>query len=138
LERKKVNQDPVDLIGLFVALFALAVSKEVAALLGPYAAIIVLACAGAAVSLSSTDKVMTAGKACWYVTWRVLLAVAVTVSAAQILEALLPERAALILKPRYTIAPIAFFLGWFPNINDALTWAVGIAKRLFERKTDGQ
>src|SRR6185369_3806599 len=81
----KVSTDPLDLVGLLIALFAFVVRKEIAATVGPDAAVIVLACAGAAVARSGHEK-MSAREACWYVTWRAFVAVAVTVMLAELLQ----------------------------------------------------
>lgn len=132
-----MNNDPLDLIALFIALFTLVATKEVAQLAGPYAAIMVWGCAGAAVSLSGHRETMGAREAVWYVSVRVFLAIALTVMLAEVLQAVLPETTSKVLQPRYTVGPIAFLLGWVRDYNVAIQWLVERGKRLFTRKVDG-
>ena len=127
-----MSNDPVDLIALLVTLFALIASKEIAAILGPYAGIFLLACAGAAVSLSGTKETYTGSRAVWYVTWRAGVAVVVTVAIAELLQLVLPQ-----LKPRYTVAPIAFLIGWIRDYNLVVAWFVERGRRKIESRTDG-
>lgn len=127
-----MSADPLDLVGLLVAVFAFVVSKEIAATVGPYAAILVLACAGAAISLSGHEK-MRARDACWYVTWRAFVAIAVTVMLAELVQIGFAQ-----LKPRYTIAPIAFLIGWIKDYNEILRSASALIGRVLQRKADGQ
>lgn len=133
-----MSTDPLDLAGLLVAIFALIVSKEVATILGPYAGIIVLACAGAAVALSGSDRKMTAREACWYFTWRAFVAAAATVMIAELLQIVAAKVGLLDLKPRYTVAPIAFLIGWVKDYNTLLRSALDLVARVLQRKVDGK
>jgi len=127
----------LDLITLFVAVFAMVATKEVAELAGPYAAIMLWGCAGAAVSLSGHPETMKGARAAWYVTCRVFLAVVLTVMVAEGLQAVLPENTSKVLQPRYTVGPIAFVLGWMRDYNQAVHWVVEHVKKAFARKADG-
>lgn len=123
----------MDLIALVVALFATLVNERVASLVGPYAAIAVLACAGAIISISGNDKVMGTWASCKFFTGRVVVAVAVTVMLAQLLELAWPD-----LKPKYTVGPIALILGWIRDYNAVLQSLMDAANRLIQRKADGK
>lgn len=117
--------EPTDLVNLFIALFAILVSKELALLIGPYAAIVVLACAGAALSLSGTEKELNAWQATWYVSIRVLAAVVLTVSFAELLQNFAPWA-----KPRYTLIPVAFGIGWIRDFESVRTWFGSVIDRV--------
>lgn len=107
-----MSMEPIDIVSAIVALFVLLTSREIAAIVGPYAAVVVCACAGAALALSSSEEEMGFGKAAWYVSVRVLLAVVVTVSLAEFVQLMAPWA-----KPRYTLVPIAFGIGWIKDYN---------------------
>ena len=109
--------DPPDLVGVVIALLAFIVSKEVATTFGPYAAIMMLATAGASLSLSGSEENMGPWKAAWFVAIRVLLAIVITISFAELLQNLAPW-----LKPRYTMSPIAFGIGWIRDYNQIRAW----------------
>lgn len=104
-----MNPEPLDLIAALVALIALFTSKEIAQAIGPYAAIFVAACAGAAISISGNAKEMSAWEATWYVTARVLMAVVLTVTIAYIVKMKAGWDV------RHTVIPIAFVIGWIRN-----------------------
>ena len=126
--------EPLDLVALLIALLAFIVSKDVADAVGPYAAIAILACAGAALSLSGTEESMSSRlnwKSAWFVAIRVLLAVAITVSIAEVLEHIVPW-----LKPRYSVSPIAFAIGWVRDYNQVRSWIGGLLDRFASKRID--
>lgn len=123
--------EPLDLVGVIVAVLAFIVSRDVAATVGPYAAIVVLACAGASLSLSGSEKPMGVLAALWFVIARVLLAVALTVSIAELLENIAPW-----MKPRYTLSPIAFGIGWVKDYNQVRSWLAGLIDRFASKRID--
>ena len=103
----QAGTDPLNFVQLLVALISLIAGLNIAHLVGPYAAIFVLACCGAIMSLTGSDKEMTIGQGVWYVTFRVVLAWGLTVSVAELLETGIPWA-----KPRYTLVPIALGIGY--------------------------
>lgn len=119
--------EPQDFIGLVIAVMAALTSKEIAHLIGPYAAVFVLAIAGSGLALSSNDKVMTAFESVRYVAIRVLLAVTLTVSVAELLQAVIPWA-----KPRYSMLPIAFGIGMIKDYRAVVGWAGGLVRSAFE------
>lgn len=123
--------EPSDLLTLLVALIALITGREVAALIGPYAAIMVLACAGAGVALSGVDKHMTNWEAARYVSFRVLVAVCFTVAAAELVQQWFAWA-----KPRYTLMPLAFIIGWVRDYNAIAKSVAEAIAGVFKRKTD--
>lgn len=123
--------DPLDLVALMVALVAFIASREVAQAAGPYAAIAILACAGAALCLSGTEDHMTPLEGGWFIFVRVFIAVAVTVAIAEIVAKVFPD-----LRPRYTLAPIAFGIGWIRDYNAVRSWLGGLLDRLLTKKVD--
>lgn len=127
-----MNQ-PIDLVGLLIALLAFAFGKEMATVVGPYAAIVVLASAGAALSLSGHEEDFAPWRAAWYVTIRILLAVTLTVAVAELLEHFVPA-----LVPRFTLVPLAFAIGWIRDYDAVRQWFGGVIARIVGRKTDGQ
>lgn len=102
-------------------------SKEIAHLVGPYAAMLVLAVAGSGLALSSNDKVMTAFESMRYVSVRVLLAVTLTVSVGELVQAVVPWA-----KLRYLILPIAFGIGMVKDYRAVVSWAGGLIRSAFE------
>ena len=125
--------EPLDLVSLLIALLAFIVSKDVAIAVGPYAAIVILACAGAGISLSGNDREMTFWQGCWYLTIRVVMAVSLTVGLAELLQKLAPW-----LVPRYTLIPVAFMIGWIRDYDSVRAWFGNIISRIANRKADGQ
>lgn len=119
--------EPQDFIGLVVAVMAALTSKEIAHLVGPYAAMLVLAVAGSGLALSSNDKVMTAFESMRYVSVRVLLAVTLTVSVGELVQAVVPWA-----KLRYLILPIAFGIGMVKDYRAVVSWAGGLIRSAFE------
>jgi hypothetical protein len=128
-----MQPEPLDLVALLIVLLAFIVSKDVAIAVGPYAAICVLACAGAGVSLSGNDRKMELWEGCWYVGIRVILAVALTVGLAELLQKIAPW-----LAPRYTLIPLAFGLGWIRDYDSVRKWFGDLISRFINRKADGQ
>lgn len=113
----KLTHEPNDFVALLVALLAFVTSREVAILIGPYAAIVVSASAGAALSLSGNARAMKLMEAAWYVTIRILAAVVLTVALAELLQSVAPWA-----KPRYTLIPLAFGFGWIRDYNAIREW----------------
>lgn len=107
-------QEPVDFIALVVAILAMLTSHQVAGLIGPYAAIAVLAIAGAGISFSLNEGEFSIWQAMYYVSIRVLLAVVITVSMAELLVQFVDWA-----KPRYTIAPLALVIGLITDFKKA-------------------
>jgi len=122
--------DPPDVVTLLIALVALIASKEIAHLVGPYAAIVVLACAGAALSLSGHDEDIKGGDAALYIGVRVLVAVVLTVTLAELLQVAMPW-----LKPRYTLVPLAFGIGWIRDYRAIRKWIGGVISRAVEKRS---
>ncbi len=128
-----MQSQPLDLVGIIIAVLSYMVSKDVAATVGPYAAIMILSCAGAALSLSGSET--EAGKfnlkAVWYVIVRIFLAVALTIVIAELLEKLVPW-----LQPRYSLSPIAFAIGWIRDYDQVKTFLADLIKRFAEKRVD--
>ena len=124
--------EPLDLVSLLIALLAFIVSKDVAIAVGPYASIVILACAGAGISLSGNDRKMEFWPACWYVFIRVLLAVCLTISLAEVLQYFFPK-----LMPRYTLVPLAFALGWIRDYDSVRAWFASKISKKVDRSIDG-
>lgn len=122
-------QEPVDFIALMIALLGMLTSQQVATLAGPYAAIMVLAAAGAAVSFSLSNGQFSILQGLWYVSLRVLLAVVLTVSIAEVLVLVADW-----LKPRYTVAPLAFAIGCIRDFKKLWTWITKGLQFAWERK----
>lgn len=133
VERAAV-QEPPDLVSLLIALLAFMVSKDVALLVGPYAAIAVLASAGAALALSGMEEHLGLWRASWFVTVRLLVAIAITISLAEVLQRWIPA-----MQPRYTLSPIAFAIGWIRDY-DQLRASIGalFGRFLSKRIDDGK
>lgn len=124
--------DPVDLMGFLVALLLLVTSNEIAQAVGPMAAIIVAASAGAAISISGHEQEMRALRAMWYVTVRVMVAVALSSSVSWAIHKATGWDA------RTMLVPVAFGLGWIRDY-DELRKRVGVVLgRVFTRKLDGK
>lgn len=124
--------EPQDFIGFVIAIMAAITSKEIAHLVGPYAAVIVLALAGSGLALSSNDKVMSALESVRYVGIRALLAVTLTVSAAELLQAVIPWA-----KPRYSMLPISFGIGMIKDYKALMTWLGDSVKNAIGKKING-
>lgn len=124
-----MQTDPSDLMTLLIALIAMITGREVAALVGPYAAICVVAVAGAGVALSKQSEKMNNWDAAKYVSFRVLMAVCFTVSLAEFLQSYLPS-----MKPRATLLPAAFLIAWVKDYNAIASWAWDRAKAIWPSK----
>ena len=123
--------EPLDLVSLLIAILAFIVSKEIATAVGPYAAIVVLACAGAALSLSGIERQFNFPKAVWYVSIRILVAVVLTVSLAELLQHFAPWA-----KPRYTLIPLAFGIGWIRDYDSVRSWCRDLILRVINKRVD--
>jgi len=124
-----MNQQPLDIVGVIVALLAFIVSQDVAIVVGPYAAIAILACAGSVLALSGNEEKIGMFGALCFVTMRIFLAVAITISLAELVERWVPD-----LQPRYTLSPIAFGIGWIRDYNQVRAALGGLLARLFEKR----
>lgn len=108
-----MHSDPPDLMALLVVLLTAITTQEVARAVGPYAAIFVASCGGAALKLSEikyqpgTELPLNRWFACRYILVRILLATVITVTVANLLQIVAPWA-----KPQYTLIPIALVLGY--------------------------
>ena len=124
--------DPPDVVTFIVSVIALIASTEVAHLVGPYAAIVVLACAGAALSLSGHEDNLSRWGALFYIGIRVLVAVTLTVAIAELLQNVIPWA-----KPRATLVPLAFGIGWIRDYGSIRSWIGEVIDRFTKGKIDG-
>lgn len=128
-------QDPPDLMALLIVLLTAITTQEVARAVGPYAAIFVASCGGAALKLSgikespATGEPMSRWDAWKYITIRVLLATVLTVTAANLLHLV-----AAWAKPEYTLVPIAFVLGYDYKVT--FSWVGALTDRWANRQID--
>lgn len=127
-----MNNDPLDATALLIFLLTFVTSREAAAVIGPYAAIIVAACGGAALSLSGNDKDMSLWRATWYVGVRVVLAVLIVVSLAKGIKSGFGW------EPSVTLIPLAIGIGWIRDYDHVRSWVGGIIDKFFSRKADGR
>lgn len=123
-----MRNDPLDIVSLAIALVALIASPQVAAMVGPYAAIALLAITGAGIALSGNNAEMTNWQACKYVSIRVLLALVLTVALAKFVQVFWPG-----LQPIFTLIPVAFGIGWIRDYNKVIEWFGSILKRKAEK-----
>ena len=121
--------EPLDLVSLLIAMIAVIASKEIAFMVGPYAAIVVLAFSGAALSLSGTEEQMGYKSAIWYVSIRVLAAVVLTVAIAELLQQVIPWA-----KPRTTLIPLAFAIGWIKDYGSVRSFFGSVISRFAAKK----
>ena len=121
--------DPQDIVSVLVAIIALIASKEIAHLVGPYAAIVVLASAGASLSLSGHEDQFTYWRAILYVWVRIMVAVVLTVTLAELLEKVVPWAS-----PRYTLVPLAFGIGWIRDYTAIRTWIGSVINRVVGKR----
>jgi len=124
-------QSPPDFLEFVVAIVAWLASREVAATVGPFSAIIVLACAGAALSLSGTPNQLKYTNALVYIGIRALVAIVLTVSLAELLQKIIPW-----MEPRYTLTPIAFAIGWIKDYNSVRSWVGSVIDRWTSKRID--
>ena len=127
-----MQPEPLDLVSLLMVVLAFIVSKDVAVAVSPYAAICILACAGAGISLSGNDRKMEFWPACWYVGIRVVMAAGLTIGLAELLQKFAPW-----LVPRYTLIPIAFLIGWVRDYDSVRTWIAAKITKKVDRSIDG-
>ena len=123
--------EPTNLVDLLIALLAIIASKEIAALVGPYAAIIVLATSGAALSLSGHEDTMTRSQAIGFVGIRILVAVTLTISIAELMQNIIPWA-----KPRYMLVPLAFGIGWIRDYASVRQWVGSVIERFVGKRLD--
>lgn len=134
-----MQSDPVDIVSLIVALLALIASKELASMIGPYAAILVLASAGASLSLSGTEREMEEWwEPVWYVFVRILLAVTLTVALAEVLQAIMPAWLSNAMKPKLTLVPIAFCIGWIGDFRRVKEWFAAKIDKWVDKRIDNE
>lgn len=126
-----MQNDPQDFITVLIAVLALITSKELAVLLGPYAGIAACSCAGAAISLSGNDKEMSNWQACMYVTLRVFIATVLTVGIAEFLQNIIPS-----IKPRYSLIPLAFGIGWIKDYDSVRAWVGNLIDGFTKKRAD--
>ena len=123
---------PPDFIAFVVALLAFIVSGDLASLVGPYIAIVVIATAGATLSLSTNGsrKGMTLIEEGCYVAVRAFVAVVLTVALAKFLQKIAPWCEA-----QYTLIPVAFLIGWIQNYRTVKAWLLKMVyRKLFRLK----
>lgn len=102
-----MNQQPLaDIVALAVLIAAAVFSRTVAEVVGPYLVIVVASAIGASFALARREK-STRGRALWFFTRVVGLAVLLTVGAAAAVSAFRPD-----LSPRVLLAPIALLIGF--------------------------
>jgi hypothetical protein len=116
------NNDPADLVTLIVSVLAVFTGPEFARLLGPYAAIVILATAGAVWALSNREQRMDRTQSLIYVAIRVLLAVTLTVAIVRLLQWVYAP-----MKPEYTFSWVAFLIG---RVRDFETFFIDFFNKL--------
>lgn len=100
------QQPLADIVALGVLIAAAVFSREAAEVIGPYLVIVVASAIGASFALARREK-STRGRALWFFTRVVGLAVLLTVGAAAAINAFRPD-----LAPRVLLAPIALLIGF--------------------------
>lgn len=102
-----MNQQPLtDVVALAILIAAAVFSRTVAEAVGPYLVIVVASAIGASFALARREK-STRGRALWFFTRVVGLAVLLTVGVAAAVSAYRPD-----LSPRVLLAPIALLIGF--------------------------
>lgn len=102
-----MNQQPLtDIVALAILIAAAVFSHTVAEAVGPYLVIVVASAIGASFALARREK-STRGRALWFFTRVVGLAVLLTVGLAAAVSAYRPD-----LSPRVLLAPIALLIGF--------------------------
>lgn len=120
-----MQNEPLDVIALLVVLITYVTSREVASLLGPYAAIIVSASAGAAVSLPLRSSAMDQWwQPMGYIIVRVMLAVLLTVALANVVHVYVPD-----LQLRVLLVPISIGIGLVWDYGAVLKWGGNALKK---------
>ena len=101
-----MNQEPLDVVAVLVFVLTIVTSNEVAIIFGPYAAIVVSASAGAAVSLAMIVKDMPKWwQPMYYILSRIVIATVLTVAIAELIHSQFPE-----MKPRALLVPVAVWV----------------------------
>lgn len=118
------KENPLDLVGLVIAVFASVTSRETAHAVGPYVAIIMLSLAGSIARVCSIET-ETRLDGFRELFGRAFVAVSVTVSVAMLLEHFFPA-----LQARYTISPIAFMIGYVKDYTSILDMVIKRLKKL--------
>ena len=126
-----MNQEPADLLTFLVAILTLVTSREVATLVSPYAAIMVAASAGATLALSGKEETLTWSRGLVYLLVRILLAVTITVTLAELLQLVFPQ-----MKPRYTLIPLALGIGWIRDYDQIRAWFGEMIDRFTKKRID--
>lgn len=116
--------EPLDAPTLLAFILTFVTSREVAAILGPYAAIIVAATASAGLSLSRNDMITSLWRGMVYVGLRVMLASVLTVTAAKGLRAWLE------LDLAFTMIPLAILIAWVRDYDLAFRRALVLWKQV--------
>lgn len=102
-----MNQQPLaDIVALAVLIAAAVFSPAAAEVVGPYLVIVVASAIGASFALARREK-STRGRALWFFTRVVGLAVLLTVGTALAVSYYRPD-----LSPRVLLAPIALLIGF--------------------------
>jgi hypothetical protein len=83
------------------------------------------------VSLSGNDEPMTVPQALGYVLLRVLLATILTVGLAELLQHVIPA-----IKPRYSLIPVAFAVGWIRDYSSLRSWLGDTIQAIVSRRVD--
>lgn len=82
-----MSHEPLDVVAALILILTIVTSKDVAVVLGPYAAIVVAASAGSAISLYITNRDMQRWwQPTFYVLSRILIATVFTVAIAKLLH----------------------------------------------------
>jgi hypothetical protein len=123
VEFKKKMNTPIDFPDAVIALIAAFTGHTVATYVGPYAVIFLFACLGAAVRLSYKDEDTENINAVRFVTLRICIAVMVGVTCAELLELVVSAA-----KPKYTVAPLAFVIGWIKDYRAVFNWFAEVVK----------
>lgn len=100
------QQNPLELVSLFVLIAATVFSRQVAEVVGPYMVIILAAVCGAGYALRRREKT-TRASAAWFFLRVTLLAVLLTVGLAQLVQVYLLQD----WQQRWLLVPIALALG---------------------------
>jgi hypothetical protein len=121
------NNDPASVVDVIVAMLGVFLAPEFARLLGPYAAIVLLASAGAVWALTGLNAPMGNRQKAAYVLVRVFVAISLTVSIVELLHWAYEP-----MKPKITFCWVAFLIGRVPDFE---TFFIDAFKKLpFQRK----
>ena len=124
----------LDPVSVAVALIAVGLSPQIAALIGPYAVIILAATTGAAWSLGKRDPA-TRSSAVWYFLKLNATAVLLVVGLATLVTQMWPAFTGV----HWMLAPISLLVGGVgDDWPDVGRWVVGRLGRLIDNRTGGQ